>query len=105
MLKIKEDKMDINVAFYIDKSGSMDNSIDNVFEAVFYIADALKKYFGKEKVVNDTIFESYAFDVNNCSYCIAYCRIWVQSYEFYSFSNEKIGLFSYYRKKNDNFAS
>ena len=62
--KIKEDKMDINVAFYIDKSGSMDNSIDNVFEAVFYIADALKKYFGKEKVVNDTIFESYAFDVS-----------------------------------------
>ena len=47
--KIKEDKMDINVAFYIDKSGSMYNSIDNVFEAVFYIADALKKYFGKEK--------------------------------------------------------
>lgn len=62
--KIKEDKMDINVAFYIDKSGSMYNSIDNVFEAVFYIADALKKYFGKEKVVNDTIFESYAFDVS-----------------------------------------
>ena len=60
--KIKEDKMDINVAFYIDRSGSMSNSIDNVFKAVFYIADALKKYFGKEKVVNDTIFESYAFD-------------------------------------------
>lgn len=62
--KIKEDKMDINVAFYIDKSGSMDNSIDNVFKAVFYIADALKKYFGKDKVVNDTIFESYAFDTS-----------------------------------------
>lgn len=62
--KIKEDKMDINVAFYIDRSGSMDRSIDNVFGAVFYIADALKKYFGKEKVVNDTIFESYAFDVS-----------------------------------------
>lgn len=60
--KIKEDKMDINVAFYIDRSGSMSNSIDNVFNAVFYIANALKKYFGKEKVVNDTIFESYAFD-------------------------------------------
>lgn len=62
--KIKEDKMDINVAFYIDRSGSMDNSIDNVFKAVFYIADALKKYFGKDKVVNDTIFESYAFDTS-----------------------------------------
>ena len=60
--KIKEDKMDINVAFYIDRSGSMGNSINNVFKAVFYIADALKKYFGKEKIVNDTIFESYAFD-------------------------------------------
>lgn len=62
--KIKEDKMDINVAFYIDRSGSMGNSIDNVFKAVFYIADALKKYFGKDKVVNDTIFESYAFDTS-----------------------------------------
>ena len=62
--KIKEDKMDINVAFYIDRSGSMGNSIDNVFKAVFYIADALKKYFGKDKVVKDTIFESYAFDTS-----------------------------------------
>lgn len=60
--KVKEDKMDINVAFYIDRSGSMGNSIDNVFKAVFYIAEALKKNFGKEKIVNETIFESYAFD-------------------------------------------
>lgn len=62
--KIKEDKMDINVAFYVDKSGSMYSSINNVFKAVFYIADALKKYFGKEKVVDKTIFESYAFDTS-----------------------------------------
>ena len=31
----KEDKMDINVAFYIDRSGSMGNSINNVLKAVF----------------------------------------------------------------------
>lgn len=62
--KIKEDKMDINVAFYIDRSGSMFNSINNVFKAVFYIAESLKKAFGKEKVVNETIFESYAFDTS-----------------------------------------
>ena len=60
--KVKEDKMDVNVAFYIDRSGSMSGSIDNVFKAVFYIAESLKKAFGKEKIVNETIFESYAFD-------------------------------------------
>ena len=62
--KVKEDKMDVNVAFYIDRSGSMSNSINNVFKAVFYIAESLKKTFGKEKVVNETIFESYAFDTS-----------------------------------------
>ena len=60
--KIKEDKMNIDVAFYIDKSYSMKNSIDNVYKAVFYIAQALKKQFGIEKVVDKVIFKSFAFD-------------------------------------------
>ena len=62
--RIKEDKLNINVAFYIDKSGSMMGSIDNVFNAVFYISDSLKKTFGKEKIVDETVFENYAFDTS-----------------------------------------
>jgi len=60
--KVKEDKMNLSVSFYIDRSGSMGSSIDSVFKAVFYISDSLKKHFGKEKVIDEKIFETYAFD-------------------------------------------
>jgi len=60
--KVKEDKMNLSVSFYIDRSGSMEDSIDNVFKAAFYISDSLKKHFGKEKVIDEKIFETYAFD-------------------------------------------
>lgn len=62
--KLKNDKLLINVAFYVDRSGSMGNSIDNVFKALYFIAEALKKQFGKEKVVSDVDFKVYAFDMN-----------------------------------------
>ena len=60
--KLKNDKLLINVAFYVDRSGSMGSAIDNVFKALYYIAEALKKQFGKEKVVSDVEFKIYAFD-------------------------------------------
>lgn len=62
--KIKDDKLTINAAFYIDKSGSMGSSIDNVFKACYTICESLKKQFSKEAVVDDVVFKIFAFDMN-----------------------------------------
>ena len=62
--KIKEEKFTINVAFYIDRSGSMGYSINNVFKALYTIAESLKKQYAKEKVVDDVAFKIYAFDTS-----------------------------------------
>ena len=62
--KIKDDKLTINAAFYIDKSGSMGGSIDNVFKACYTICESLKKQFSKEAVVDDVVFKIFAFDMN-----------------------------------------
>jgi hypothetical protein len=58
----KQNLMTINVGFYIDSSGSMGSSIDNVFDACYTIAEALQKQFSKEKVVDDISFKVFAFD-------------------------------------------
>ena len=60
--KEKENGLIINVAFYVDKSGSMHSSLNNVFTAVYTISEALKKKFSKEKVVKNIKFKLYAFD-------------------------------------------
>ena len=60
--KLRNDKLLINVAFYVDRSGSMGNSINHVFDALYIISEALKKQFGKEKVVSNVEFKVYAFD-------------------------------------------
>lgn len=60
--KVKEDKMNIDLAFYVDKSGSMYNCIDQVFEAAYSISDILTKHFGKDPVVDKTEFRMFAFD-------------------------------------------
>ena len=60
--KLKDDKLIINVAFYVDRSGSMCGTIDNVFDAAYIIAESLKKQFGKEKVVGDVAFKMFTFD-------------------------------------------
>ena len=59
---IKNDTMIINVAFYIDRSGSMSSSLDTVFDASYEICEALKKKYRKEKVVEDIMFKILAFD-------------------------------------------
>ena len=43
--KVKEDKMNLSVSFYIDRSGSMDSSIDILFKSVFYIFYILFFFF------------------------------------------------------------
>lgn len=60
--KLREEKLTINVAFYIDRSGSMSSSIDDVFKAAYTICESLKKQFGKEKVVDEVTFKMHAFD-------------------------------------------
>lgn len=60
--KVKEEKLNINVAFYIDRSGSMSNCINQVFKACYVISEALKKKFKKESVVDKIEFKIYAFD-------------------------------------------
>ena len=60
--KIVDKKLTINVAFYIDISGSMSSCIDDVWKASYVIAEGLKKKFKKESVVDEVTFKMYAFD-------------------------------------------
>lgn len=60
--RVKQDKMVINAAFYIDRSGSMSSRIDNVFTAIFDIADGLTKSFRREMVVEKTEYRSFVFN-------------------------------------------
>lgn len=60
--KLKDDKLVISVAFYVDRSGSMTGTIDQVFDAAYIIAEGLKKQFAKEKVVGDIAFKMFTFD-------------------------------------------
>ena len=60
--KIKDNKLTINVAFYIDISGSMGSCIKDVWKASYVIAEGLKKKFKSESVVDDVTFKMHAFD-------------------------------------------
>lgn len=53
----------INVAFYIDTSGSMGGKpIQNTVSTMYSICDALKKAFSREKVVDEIAFKIFSFD-------------------------------------------
>lgn len=60
--RIKDDKMPINIAYYIDRSGSMGGCINQVFEAAFKISEALKQRFRKDKLVKNTDFRTFVFN-------------------------------------------
>lgn len=60
--KIKDDKLIISVAFYIDRSGSMSGSIDDVFNASYIIANAIKRIYGRDKLIEDFEFKMFVFD-------------------------------------------
>lgn len=62
--KVKEDKMDVMVAFYLDKSGSMANCIDQVFDAAYSIAGVLSKQFKNEQVIDKMECKAFAFDTS-----------------------------------------
>ena len=62
--RIKDDKMPINIAYYIDRSGSMESCIDKVFEAAFKISEALKQRFRKDKLVKSTDFRTFVFNTH-----------------------------------------
>ena len=60
--QIKDDKMTINVAFYIDTSGSMTSMISQVFDAAYHISASIKKQFSNDKVVDDVVFKMFEFN-------------------------------------------
>lgn len=60
---IKKDALSLNAAFYIDRSGSMEQNIKRVFDACYKIAEALKKRFGKEQLIKNIDFKVFAFNL------------------------------------------
>jgi hypothetical protein len=60
--RVKDNKLDIRVGFYVDRSGSMDSCIKQVWEALYRIGDGLVKNFGRDKYVEDVSFDVFAFD-------------------------------------------
>ena len=60
--KVKEDKLTINFAYYIDRSSSMGDRIDNAFDACYNISDSIKKIFGRDPYVDKTEFRIFSFD-------------------------------------------
>ena len=60
--RIRNNKLTINVAFYLDRSGSMGGALDNVFTACYRICESMKKQFGKDKVVDEITFKIFTFD-------------------------------------------
>ena len=62
--RIKDDKMPINIAYYIDRSGSMEACIDDVFKAAFKISEALNQRFRKDKLVKSIDFRTFAFNTH-----------------------------------------
>lgn len=62
--RIKDDKMPINIAYYIDRSGSMEACIDDVFKAAFKISEALNQRFRKDKLVKSIDFRTFVFNTH-----------------------------------------
>ena len=62
--RIKDDKMPINIAYYIDRSGSMEACIDEVFKAAFKISEALNQRFRKDKLVKSIDFRTFVFNTH-----------------------------------------
>ena len=61
--RIREDKLTINIAFYVDRSGSMSGDpLKNAFKATYTLGAALGKKYKNEKVVDKCDFEIYTFD-------------------------------------------
>jgi hypothetical protein len=58
----KKNKMAINVAFYIDRSYSMNDCIDDVFTACYDICEELRKKFSKEALVENIDYRIFAFN-------------------------------------------
>lgn len=61
-VKIKEDKLNITFAFYVDRSGSMHNCINEVFKAVYSLSDGIFNKYRRERVVGEIIPTFFAFD-------------------------------------------
>ena len=61
-LKVKDDKLNITIAFYIDRSGSMGGKTDKVFSLAYQLSDNIRKDYSSDKVVGEVGFRYFAFD-------------------------------------------
>ena len=59
--KRKKDQIKVNIAFYIDCSGSMGSCINNVFDSAIAIGEALKKNFGREAASSNGAISEFDF--------------------------------------------
>ncbi len=62
--KVREDKFDVSIGFYVDVSGSMGNDIEKVWKTVYKISKSLEKIFSRESVIEKFAFKLFAFDTN-----------------------------------------
>lgn len=60
--RTKKNGIPLKVAFYIDRSGSMGNSVYNAFDACYAICESVKKQFKKEKLIDEIAFDVYTFN-------------------------------------------
>lgn len=60
--QIRQNKMPLNIALYVDVSYSMNNVINGVFKSLYAICDAINKRFGKEEVISETLFRTFIFN-------------------------------------------
>lgn len=60
--KIKDDKLNITIAFYMDRSGSMGSMTDIVFPLAYQLSDKILKNYKSESVVGEIGFRYFAFD-------------------------------------------
>lgn len=57
-----DESLIISVALYVDRSGSMESCIRDVWKALYELCESIKKSFAHEKLVSDTVFSIHAFD-------------------------------------------
>ena len=60
--QIRQNKMPLNIALYVDVSLSMNSVIRGVFKSLYAICDAINKRFGKEEVISETLFRTFIFN-------------------------------------------
>lgn len=63
--RVKKNEVILNLAFYIDTSGSMDRSdVWKIYDTCYLICEAMRKSYRRNRVVTGTEFDIYSFGDN-----------------------------------------